>query len=345
MKKVVLTYEGFKHTNIGDYIQSLAAKQFIDSEEILYHHRDELNSVEEEAKVILNGWFTHKPENWPPSPLLRPLFVAFHINTQVYKKLVSEKSIAYFKQHEPIGCRDESTAELLRKKGLDAYFSSCLTTTLGYKYRSTERNNKIYVVDAAHFIPEVQRRFQKYKFLLYYLINCNKIKPLLDGLRKNKCPVDLSPKLFDRFCGVVRTFLLLRQILSPADLQRVELLTQNHFSHELPTNQLRFQRAEELLKMYSQAALVITSRIHVALPCLGLGTPVIFLQNMDDSEESTCRFKGLIDLLNVIQFRRNSVLVSPFPLPLNIDEVRNPKRYQSYAEDLMKKCKDFMSSI
>lgn len=64
----------------------------------------------------------------------------------------------------------------------------------------------------------------------------------------------------------------------------------------------RFQEAEKLIEIYSKAKIVITSRIHVALPCLALGTPVYFidagyhstLYNLND------RFEGLIDYFNVI---------------------------------------------
>lgn len=62
MKFNIFTYEGFKDTNIGDYIQSLAARQFLDKENIAYIHRDKLNDVNYESKAIMNGWFSHYPE-------------------------------------------------------------------------------------------------------------------------------------------------------------------------------------------------------------------------------------------------------------------------------------------
>ena len=37
MESLIFTYEGYKNTNIGDYIQSLAAKQFWDSTNIGYY--------------------------------------------------------------------------------------------------------------------------------------------------------------------------------------------------------------------------------------------------------------------------------------------------------------------
>jgi hypothetical protein len=54
----------------------------------------------------------------------------------------------------------------------------------------------------------------------------------------------------------------------------------------------RTARAEALLDLYARAAVVVTSRLHCALPCLALGTPVILLVPGPDP-----RFEGLLDLL------------------------------------------------
>ncbi|WP_264821067.1 polysaccharide pyruvyl transferase family protein [Acinetobacter schindleri] len=37
-----------------------------------------------------------------------------------------------------------------------------------------------------------------------------------------------------------------------------------------------------MLEKYSTAKLVITSRIHCALPCLAMGTPVIYINGFDN---------------------------------------------------------------
>jgi hypothetical protein len=66
------------------------------------------------------------------------------------------------------------------------------------------------------------------------------------------------------------------------------------------SNTERFNDAEELIKKYSTAKLVITSRIHVALPCLALGTPVIFLDVGYSSKNQRDRFDGLTDKMLVI---------------------------------------------
>jgi hypothetical protein len=64
-----------------------------------------------------------------------------------------------------------------------------------------------------------------------------------------------------------------------------------HVQSFCPSFLPRWQRALERLKLYSEASLVITSRLHCALPCVAFGTPVLFLhRNM----KSDCRFDSLL---------------------------------------------------
>lgn len=347
MKGLIFTYEGYPNTNIGDYIQSLAAKQFFpEDSDVVFHHRDELSSYKgNEVKTIMNGWFTHKPENWPPSDKINPLFVAFHINSSAYQQLLSEESITYLKKIAPIGCRDEVTARLLREHGVDAYFSSCLTTTLGYKYKNTEdERDKIYIVDPVHYVPEASYRLRKYIFLFYYLKYFKGINNYIRNLKSNNVyDLRICKKNLSRYISIIRSYIILRQILSPVELKDIVVLTQYHDADEYPTNEQRFARAEELIKMYSTAKLVITSRIHCALPCLGLETPVIFLRNLDDSEDSICRFEGLLNLMNVISFRKNKVIESPFILPISSKDVAVKNDYRDYADKLINRVREFFA--
>ena len=67
--------------NLGDFIQSLAAKQVLKKSKILEIDRDELHDYKgQKAALVMNGWFMKKPENWPPSNQIEPLFVSFHLN-------------------------------------------------------------------------------------------------------------------------------------------------------------------------------------------------------------------------------------------------------------------------
>ena len=54
-----------------------------------------------------------------------------------------------------------------------------------------------------------------------------------------------------------------------------------HFTHLRDSPSERRQKVAELLEVYSTASLVITTRLHAALPCAALGTPCIFLHEAD----------------------------------------------------------------
>lgn len=56
----------------------------------------------------------------------------------------------------------------------------------------------------------------------------------------------------------------------------------------------RFARGRELLGLYARANCVITSRLHCALPCLAMGTPVLLVNAAPDQY----RFAGLRELLH-----------------------------------------------
>jgi hypothetical protein len=62
-----------------------------------------------------------------------------------------------------------------------------------------------------------------------------------------------------------------------------------HTDHDHDSVQ-RMEKAEALLDLYATARLVITSRLHCAMPCVGFGVPVLLL----DSQRDT-RFSGLRD--------------------------------------------------
>ena len=85
------------YINIGDYIQSLAGKVFFDKIDV-YINRERLSqfkSEREKVKMIMNGWFMHSPENWPPSDDIFPLLVAIHISPKSAPKMLSVEGINY----------------------------------------------------------------------------------------------------------------------------------------------------------------------------------------------------------------------------------------------------------
>ena len=77
------------------------------------------------------------------SSKIKPIYLSIHIRNP------NNIEIEHLKKFEPIGCRDFFTLKSLLNKGIDAYFSSCLTLTLDIDYAiyNKERTNEIIFVD------------------------------------------------------------------------------------------------------------------------------------------------------------------------------------------------------
>ena len=121
--------------NIGDDIQSYAAMRFLPSVDYVIDREgmDTFESNGERVKAIMNGWYMYNKSNWPPSESIDPLWVSVHISKNDYfgigERFLDGLGGEYLKYYAPIGARDVSTLELLRKKGIPAYLSGCLTLT------------------------------------------------------------------------------------------------------------------------------------------------------------------------------------------------------------------------
>lgn len=139
MKSIKYGLFSYSTENIGDEVQSIAARRFLPRVDY-YFDRDDIDATKtkpgEEIRLIMNGWYTHKPENWPPkNPDIKPLLVAMHIEQdalggRVVKSFVSKKSRDYIAKFAPLGARNLPTLELLKNNNIDAFFSGCVTLTL-----------------------------------------------------------------------------------------------------------------------------------------------------------------------------------------------------------------------
>ena len=234
-------YDGkreYPEANIGDYIQSLAALQylpknckpyFVDRDLVRYYYGPKI-------KLIMNGWNLLLQGNKCISKQITPIIISYHLSND---EKLPNTYIENLKQYSPIGCRDKKTEDQFMKYGIKAYFSSCLTTTLDIDYavNENERTNEIIFID-------------------YILGNYPKADDFLFSLKA----YNLSNAIY--------------------------------ISHNFPTNLThieRFQYAKKLLNKYSRAKLIITTRIHGALPCLALNTSVILINKNYDYK----RFPGL----------------------------------------------------
>lgn len=133
--------------NIGDDIQTLAGINFLKKHginEYVYVNREELNKYDgEPIKLIMNGWYMHNINNFPPSDNIYPIFISIHVAD---KNLV-KNNVKYFRKYQPIGCRDESTVKLFESFGIKAYFSGCLTLLFDDVLIKNLKNNNKYLVD------------------------------------------------------------------------------------------------------------------------------------------------------------------------------------------------------
>lgn len=318
----VMIYPATPKYNVGDYVQSLAARQFLPQVD-RFVKREELSSYDgENINMIMNGWYIHDTSAWPPSPQINPLFVSFHINSHAIDGILTDEGIAYLRKHEPIGCRDYHTERLLKEKNIKAYYSGCLTTTLDIDFKSTVKTDKIYFADPLFQLPNWEK------------MNYSK-KAFVKGVLKGEF---LKFSTRDNF---------LKSIFSDSLLKKAEWIP--HKLSGAHSEVRRFTEAENVLKKYAEAKFVVTSRIHCALPCLAMGTPVIFLNFGFDQKMDLCRFEGITNLFNTINLDPSGNIESNFQLPHGkIDEnfeFENPEMYAQFATQLKESATAFITSL
>ena len=222
MKIYVLEYQGgrFDRTfNLGDQIQSIAASRLLPRVDG-FLPRDELHTVQEPCIVSMNGFFMGSI-NWPPSPLIEGVFFAFHVAPAWEHVVCSPAGIEYLRKHQPIGCRDRGTVEILCKHGIEAYYSKCVTLTLERR-SAPPQDGKVFIVGGVE----------------------------------------------DKFASVI-----------PKSIRKNAIFV-NQAKVRLPyvSSAMKQSLAAHLLDTYREkASLVITSKIHCAMPCLAMGIPVVFL--------------------------------------------------------------------
>lgn len=290
--------------NIGDYIQSIAQQCFLPRTDV-YVEREQLKNFHSEipVKTIMNAWYMWNPENFPPSDSVDPLFLSVHIAPMAEERFFSAETIAYMKRFEPIGARDTDTMRMLEKHGIKSYFSGCLTLTLGQKYHHPDKDGSVYIVDPYYQFAgtggKIHRFLRVIKATLCHFPAAWKLRNQIKPARFSKSNY-LPDWLYRVFCAA--SFYADYSKLFTKDV----LLNAHYVTHEViqadyPTEESKFALADELLQKYTRASLVITSRIHAALPCIGMGTDVVFVNGsglVDGSYRTAGRFGGLVELMH-----------------------------------------------
>lgn len=115
---------------------------------------------------------------------------------------------------------------------------------------------------------------------------------------------------------------------------RVESTT--HENTSLRGFRKRSLEAQRLLTLYASARCVITSRLHCALPCLAMGTPVLLIPHLP----SCIRFSGLLELTThctSAEFLAGNTDFDPDHPPAN------PQRHLGLRTALMTRCAAYVS--
>lgn len=357
MKSGIIVRSAYGTTkNIGDYVQSISQEQFF--EHVDYRiDREEMDVFHSEGKVkvIMGAWFMKDPTRFPPSDSIDPLFVSFHMFPQRAERMLSPKGIECLKAHEPIGARDLKTKEILEEHGIKSYFSSCLTLTLGYKYKDPNKTNDIIFVDPVFTYGGGKSKGLKKYFNALFLFLKNPCKVIkIEKKFKAEFPTSLSrvSKRIDRIFSCASFYDAYSKSFSDDILMNAKFV--NHrISIVGMTEDEIFEYTRNLIKDYAKAKLVVTSRLHCALPCLGVETPVIFVSS-DSLEKGELRgagrLTGNLGLLNHAKLTGKGVRLISDELvkvssngKITKDNIpSNPEGYKTYRDRLMEEVKKFI---
>ena len=206
-----------------------------------------------------------------------------------------------------IGCRDNHTLEVLKKLGYkDVYFSSCMTTTIN---PIGKKKTKDYIV-AVDMNPKIVEHLRK-------ITNKEVIETTHWLFLEDNMTYDEQRKKNDEF--------------DKANSEKRAKMIQKHANLSF---EKRMQLVEKQLKLYQEASLVITDRIHVGLPCLGLQTNVLLIY-YDYNSDRIETFKEL--LVNCteeefLQMKEEDLL-----------KIKNKNTYKKYREKIIKDTQKFIS--
>ena len=273
--------------------------------------------------------------------------------------MFSKEGIDYFRKFAPIGCRDTGTLELFKKYDIPCFFSGCLTLTLGENYINKHDSKKCIFVDPYYeFIRNKEGKYSVktlLKTIFYGIKNLSKIKRLWKIFKYIGYYLDESflLKFIRRFLNISAFYKTYSSMFDDSLLFSAQYET--HSINNTIKNYSALILAEKYIKTYSSASLIVTSRIHCALPCLGIETPVIFvtsenLESIDKPIRSPGRFGGLLNLMRVIYFKDNSLYTDDEELlkitgKINLNtNITNKRDYTILRNKLIEVCKEFMKN-
>lgn len=289
--------------NLGDDIQSLAARNHLPRVDALID-RENLPAARSAGplKIIMNGWFMYRTDRWPPPPNLLPLFLSLHIDRKErlsVMDIIHRKLSAWHREH-PASLRHRDYLAGVQPIGCRDLATLDAVRELGL---------------SAYFSG-----------CLTLTLPRTKTRPAAGG------PVTFVDP-FGRFAPPGLRQALWRKV--PRALRRGAVKV-SHFSTDRSVT-TRMQRAQELLDLYQRSSLVVTSRLHCALPCLAFGTPVIFVQ----AGHRPRRFLGYDGLLRSV---RSAQLHEKDGFERAMLAASEPVDVTGLAGALKRSCREFVES-
>lgn len=274
--------------NLGDNIQSLAAYQYLphcdywidrDKNTIECFSRkafiyDECKEsmedyTEQPIQCIYNSWWDGSYAVWPPNKRIDPLLISMHVNEEP-KASSYDWLQKYIHDDLKSSGNQIFTSTFTEKHSLFAskhlpWWKS--HGPLGCRDYTTVTKAKDAGIDA-------------------YYSSC--LTLTLPTLTRPTHPKDVVIADADLQSPTLFSYYVKESMLRNATYTR-------HALTKTCTHMEKQVLAQELLKTYSQAALVITSRLHAALPCLAMGVPCLFLH---ETPKKDPRLVGLSELLH-----------------------------------------------
>lgn len=152
-------YHGQHINNLGDHAQVLTidflySQMGVSKGEIIYIDINDLHTYDGPPVFLpvslplinyrehgVAGTFSEK---------ITPIFFGLTMP----KDTLLPEEVEYYKQHEPVGCRDEKTYDTMVKYNISAYLGGCLTVTLPKREEHPETQNKVFIVDPPEKLKE-----------------------------------------------------------------------------------------------------------------------------------------------------------------------------------------------
>ncbi len=148
-----------------------------------------------------------------------------------------------------------------------------------------------------------------------------------------------------KFQGLKKEDYICAVNLSDEELEKLKSITKREIkiiNQDIPMGSLsdktweeRAKNVEELLKIYQKAHMVITTKLHCALPCLALETPVLLLYDKKN-QDRIGTFREFVNYMDREEFMASTI---------NVEKPsKNPDKYLKYRKKLIKDCSDFVKN-